>query len=132
MAIQLSVALRNAKADQFEAEVGASGTLEIRTGAQPADCASANSGTVLSTISLPADFMNAAANGVVAINNGPWTDASADATGTAGHFRIFNGATCHMQGSAGTSGTDMILTSADLTAGEPFEITLFTVTEGNA
>ena len=133
MAIQLSVTLRNNKAGQLETTVGTTGTLEIRSGAAPANCAAADTGTLLASITLPADWLTAASNGAVSIN-GTWQDASADATGTAAHFRIKTGATCHLQGtcSASEGGGDMILNSTSLVAGGTFSVTSFTLTEGNA
>jgi hypothetical protein len=109
MPIQLSVSVRNGRADSFETVVGASPTLEIRTGAQPANCAAADTGTVLATIALPADWMAAASGGSKSLS-GTWQDASADGTGVAGHFRIKQGATCHMQGSVGSN--QIIVTNA--------------------
>lgn len=102
MAIQMSAACRTARLDTFEATVGASPTLEIRTGAAPANCAAAATGAVLATMTLPADWMNNAGGGVKTLL-GTWQDAAADGTGTAGHFRINQGATCHMQGSVGAN-----------------------------
>lgn len=58
MTVQLSIAVRNARLDSLETAVGASAVLKIRTGAQPATCATADSGTVLATLSLPADWMS--------------------------------------------------------------------------
>ena len=63
MAVQLSIAARNARLDAIETTIGASAVLKIRTGAQPATCATADSGTVLATINLPADWMAAASAG---------------------------------------------------------------------
>src|SRR3972149_1972043 len=103
MTVQLSVGVRNARLDAIEVTVGASPTLELRTGAQPATCATADSGTVVATMTLPADWMAAAASGEKAIA-GTWQDASADAAGTVGHFRIKAGATCHLQGSVTITG----------------------------
>lgn len=102
MALQLSVAARNALLDAIETATGTAPTLEIRTGAAPANCAAAATGTVLATMTLPSDWMAAAASGSKALL-GTWQDASADATGTAGHFRINQGATCHLQGSVGAN-----------------------------
>ena len=82
MAIQLSTAVRNARLDAIETTIGASAVLKIRTGAAPADVATADSGTVLATLSLPADYMAAAASGSKA-KSGTWEDTSADAAGTA-------------------------------------------------
>src|SRR5690348_9916076 len=103
MAIQLSVSVRNARLDQIESTIGTSAILKIRTGAAPADCAAADSGTVLATLTLPSDWMAAAASGSKA-KSGTWQDARADATGTAAHFRIYDsgGTTCHLQGTVGT------------------------------
>lgn len=97
MAFQFDVASRNAALDALETTVGASPTLEIRSGAAPANCAAADTGTVLATLALPADWMGNAAAGSKSLS-GTWQDLSADAGGLAGHFRIKSGATCRMQG----------------------------------
>lgn len=133
MAIQLSAAVRNARLDTIESTIGTDAVLKIRTGAQPADVATADSGTVLATLTLPSDWMAAASAGAKA-KSGTWQDTSADATGTAAHFRIYssNGTTAHLQGSVGTSGTDIVVDSASFTAGQSFTISTFTLTDGNA
>lgn len=97
MSFQFSTAVRNASADVVETTIGTAPTLTIRTGAPPVDCAAADSGTVLATIVLPSDWSAAASSGVKTLL-GTWQDAAADATGRASHFRIKQGATCHMQG----------------------------------
>lgn len=132
MTIQYSVAVNNARLDAIETAIGTSAILTIRTGAAPATCATANSGTVLATVSLPSDWMAAASSGSKA-KSGTWQDTSADATGTAAHFRIHDSSatTCHIQGTAGVSGTDMILDSVSFTAGQSFTVTSFTITAGN-
>ena len=86
MAVQLSVAARNARLDQIEATGGAGVLLRIYTGAQPADCATAASGTKLVEIACPADWMANAASGSKA-KSGAWS-AAATASGAAGYFRI--------------------------------------------
>lgn len=135
MALQQSVAVRNAKLDAIETAVGASAVLKIRSGAAPASCATADAGTVLATLSLPADWMAAANAGTKAMS-GTWQDTSADAAGTAAHFRIYasDGTTCHMQGtiSATGGGGDMTLDNIVFAAGQAFSITGFTITAGNA
>lgn len=131
MAVQLSTAVRNARLDAIETTISTSPTLEIRTGAVPANCAAADSGTVLATLTLPSDWMAAASGGAKALS-GTWQDTSADATGTAAHFRIKQGATCHIQGTVGTTGTDMIVDSVSFTAGQQFTVTAFTLSDGNA
>lgn len=133
MAIQLSTAVRNARLDAIETTVGTSAVLKIRTGAQPADCATADSGTVLATLSLPSDWLAAASGGSKA-KSGTWQDTSADATGTAAHFRIYasDGTTCHMQGSVGVGSGDLQLDSTSITSGQQITITSFSITDGNA
>lgn len=133
MTVQLSVAARNARLDSIETTLGTTPILEIRTGAQPANCAAADSGTVLATLNLPSDWASNAASGVKSML-GSWADAAADATGTAAHFRLKNsaGSTTHMQGSVGLSATDMIVDSVSFTAGQGFSITSWALTDGNA
>lgn len=135
MALQYSVAVRNAKLDAVETAIGASAVLKIRTGAQPANCAAADAGTVLASCALPADWMVAASSGTKA-KSGTWEDTSADAAGTAAHFRIYasDGTTCHAQGTvtATGGGGDMTVDNAVFAAGQAFSITGFTLTAGNA
>lgn len=132
MAIQLSVSVRNARLDQIESTIGTSAILYIRSGAAPADCATADSGTLLATITLPSDWMAAAASGAKA-KSGTWSVA-ASASGTAAHFRIKDstGTTCHLQGTVGTSGTDMIIDNTSVNSGQTITISSFTLTDGNA
>lgn len=133
MALQYSVTARNNKLDSIETTIGTSPILTIRSGAAPANCAAADSGTVLATLTLPSDWMAAASSGSKA-KSGTWQDSSADATGTAAHFRIHDSTatTCHMQGTVGTSGTDMIVDNTSFAAGQSFTINTFTITDNNA
>lgn len=135
MAFQFSTAVRNARLDAIESTVSTSAVLKIRSGAAPANCGTADSGTVLVTMSLPSDWMAAASGGSKAMS-GTWQDASADATGTAAHFRIYasDGTTCHMQGSvtATGGGGDMTLDNTSIASGQQVNITSFTITDGNA
>jgi hypothetical protein len=135
MAIQFSVAVRNARLDAIENTIGTSAILKIRTGSAPASCATADSGTVLATVNLPSDWMAAASGGSKSMS-GTWQDASADASGTAGHFRIYasDGTTCHMQGSVTITGGggDMQVDNTSFATGQSFTITSFTLTDGNA
>lgn len=135
MALQFGVATRNARLDAIETAVGTAPILTIRTGTVPADCATANSGTVLSTITLPSDWMAAASGGVKA-KSGTWTDASADATGTAAHFRIHDsgGTVCHIQGTVTLTagGGDMTVDNTSFVAAQSFTINTFSLTDANA
>lgn len=133
-AIQFSTAVRNARLDAIETTAGTAAVLKIRTGAQPANCAAADSGTVLATLTLPSDWMAAASSGAKALA-GTWTDASADAAGTAAHFRIYasDGTTCHIQGSvtATSGGGDLELQNTSIASGQAITITGFTLTDAN-
>lgn len=135
MALQQSVAVRNARLDAIETAIGASPILKIRSGAVPASCATADSGTVLATLNLPADWMAAASAGSKA-KSGTWEDTSADATGTAAHFRIYaaDGVTCHLQGTITVTGGggDLTVDNVSFAAGQAFAISAFSMTAGNA
>jgi hypothetical protein len=114
MALQLSVGARDGGLDAIETTIGASAILRIWSGAPPATCAAADTGTVIATLNLPSDWMAAASGGTKAFL-GTWQDVSADASGTVGHWRVYDaaGTTCHMQGTAGQSIT---LATSALTA----------------
>ena len=133
MAIQFSDSVRNAMLDAIETTVGTAPTLEIRTGAAPANCAAADSGTVLATLTLPTDWM-AAASGGTKSKSGTWEDTSADATGTAAHYRIKQGATCHIQGTVTVTGGggDIEVDNTSFAAGQSFTITAYSISQGNA
>lgn len=132
MSLQYSVSVRNAQLDAVETAIGTSAVLKIRSGSVPSNCAAADAGTVLATLNLPSDWMAAAASGSKS-KSGTWEDTSADATGTAAHFRLYasDGSTCHAQGTVGTSGTDMIVDNTSFASGQSFTITSFTITAGN-
>lgn len=135
MALQLSVSARNARLDAIESAISTSAVLKIKSGAAPADCGTADSGTVLATLSLPSDWMAAASSGSKA-KSGTWSDTSADATGTAAHFRIYasDGTTCHIQGTvtATGGGGDMTLDNTSIASGQAVTITAFSLTDANA
>jgi hypothetical protein len=131
MTVQLSTAVRNAMLDAVETAIGASAVLKIRTGAQPASVATADSGTVLATMALPSDWMAAASGGSKALL-GSWADASGDAAGTAAHFRIYasDGTTAHYQGSVSATGGggDLTLDNVSIAVGQSVTISSFTLT----
>ena len=119
MAIQFNVATRNARLDTIESTNGTSCSLEIRSGTKPGACATATSGgAVLATINLPSDWMAAASSGAKAIA-GTWEDLSADSTGTASFFRVYNSqatkneTTCFLQGDV--AGAQRLSASTDKT-----------------
>lgn len=135
MALQYSAAVRNAKLDAVETAVGTSAVLKFRTGAAPADCATADSGTVVASLTLPSDWMAAASGGTKA-KSGTWNDTSADNSGTIAHWRLYasDGTTCHAQGTATITGGggDITLDAVAVTADQTVTVTSFTLTAGNA
>ena len=134
MAIQLSVAARNARLDAIETAAGTAPILRIYdlTAGAPANCAAAISGGTLVEIVCPSDWMAAASNGAKALA-GSWADSSANAAGTADFFRLYatGGTTCHIQGVVG-AGQDMTLDNYVIAAAQSVTITSFTLTDGNA
>lgn len=134
MALQFSVAVRNAMLDAIETATGASAKLRIYTGAAPANCAAAATGTLLVDISLPADWMAAASAGAKALA-GSW-QTTASAAGTAGYYRIVDnaGTTCHEQGTVTASGGggDLTLDNASIASGQTVTITSKSLTAPNA
>ena len=134
MTVQFSVAVRNGWLDNTETTIGASPKLQIRTGAQPANCAAAAAGTLLAEITCPADWMAAASAGTKVLA-GSWTVAAV-AAGTAAHYRIVDnaGTTCHEQGSVTLTGGggDMTLDNTSIAAAQVVTITAKTLTAGGA
>lgn len=133
MAIQLSVAARDDRLDAIETTVGTAAGLRIFTGAQPANCAAADSGTKLVEMALPSDWAAASASGTKGLL-GTWQDASADAAGTAAHFRLYDSTftTCHMQGTVGQGSGDLSLDNTTIAAGQTVTITQFDMNDNNA
>lgn len=134
MTFQYSVAVRNARLDVVESTIGTTAVLRIFDGTQPANCAAADAGTILAECTLPSDWLAAASGGTKALS-GTWEDTSANATGTADYFRIYEstGTTCHAQGSvtATGGGGDMTVDNVNFAAAQAFTVTAFTLTAGN-
>lgn len=135
MTIQLSTSVRNAGLDSFETTVGTSAKLRILTGSQPANCAAAETGTLIIEIALPSDWMSAASSGSKA-KAGTWSgSATGSGVNTAGYFRIVDnaGTTCHMQGSISitSGGGDMELDNTSIANSQTVTISTFTLTAGN-
>ena len=133
MAVQFSVARRNARADSSETTIGTSPKLQLRTGAPPANCAAADTGTLLVEITLSADWAPAASGGVKTFST-PFSGTAA-AVGAFGHYRLKDsaGTTTHEQGTVATSGADMTVDAASTSSiGQTVNVTSWTQTEGNA
>ncbi len=121
MAITTNTTLKNTVLDGFDSAFN-SGTLEIRTGSAPG-AGNAATGTVLATITIPADAFAAASGGTKA-KNGTWQDSAADATGIAAHFRMTGGSNI-IEGTvtATGGGGDVTLDNTSIASGQPVTIT---------
>ncbi len=132
MATRLPTSVRNASCDVVVGliDVGGAGTVEIRTGSQPASANDAATGTLLGTLTFsdPA-FQNASAGQATA--NAITPDSSADNTGDAGWFRVFSGGGATVFDGNVTvngGGGDMELNNISIVAGGTITITAFTFT----
>lgn len=131
---KISTAARNAACDGIVdlCEGGTPpATIGVRTGAPPTNPGDADSGTLLATLTCSNPAFGAAAAGV-ATANAITDDSSADASGDAGHFRVYQGggSTVIMQGTAGEAADspDMTFDNKSIVAGGTVSISSFTVT----
>lgn len=130
MAIQYSITDRTNKQTQLATDIGANAVIKIFTGTPPANCGTADTGTLLVTFAGNAGGFGSAASGVLTAS--AIANAVASGTGTVGYFRIYPSAATTtnavMQGTVGTSGTDMIVTSSSITSGQTCAFGSFTDT----
>jgi hypothetical protein len=128
MAMRKSIVGRNAELDAF-APLANTGYLRIYSGAQPATPETAASGTLLAELRLNATAFGAASGGIITAN-AITDDAAADATGTAGWFRILksDGTTALFDGACATSGAEMNMATTSIVASAVVSVTSLTVT----
>ena len=130
MAIQYSTTARTNSMSQLITDIGASCKIKIWTGSAPANCATADTGTLLVTFTGNAGGFGTASAGVLTAS--AVASANAVASGTAGYFRIYPSADTStnavVQGTVGTSGTDMIVTNTSINSGQSCTFTSLTVT----
>lgn len=127
MAIQYSTTHRTNAMSTLNTDIGANAQIIIYTGSAPANVAAAPTGTLLVQFAGNAGGFGSAAAGVLTAS--AIANATASGTGTAGYFRInTSGGTAVVQGTCGTSGTDMILTNTSINSGQTCSISSITVT----
>jgi hypothetical protein len=135
MTVQWSSAVRNALLDQWETTIGTSAVVKVFTGSAPADCATADSGTLLVEFDLGSDWAAAASSGSKALSSTP-ISATAAGTGTAGYYRIYESTatTCHEQGTVTVTGGggDMTIDNTSITSGQTVKITSWSKTAPGA
>jgi len=128
VAISLAVARKNELLDALTNNCN-NGRLRIYSGSVPANADAALGGaTLLAELTLNATSFGAASSGTITAN-AITADTSADNTGTAAFFRIFesDGTTVVYQGTVSTSGADLNLNSTSITAGVQVQVTSLTL-----
>lgn len=134
MTVGYATPLRNSRLDAITTRAGASAKLRIYDGSRPATGAAITTQTLLAELTCNASaFAAAAANGVLTLN-AISDDSSANNGGTATWFRITqsDGSTHVLDGSVGTSGADLNLSTTTIVVGAVVSVTAGTITEGNA
>lgn len=136
MALSYTATARNNQLDELitliDAGVGA-GTVKIYDGAVPANVGTALSGNTLLAEPVLSDPCASAASAGVLTFSAITDDATPAAAGTASFFRICDSAgNAVIQGTVGTSGADLNLTSVSIQTDTPVSITSWTITGGNA
>ena len=136
-AFRIANVVAKALADQFKTQLDIGSTasaIDIRVGPQPADPDTAATGTLLATLTMSDPSFGSATDanpGGLITASAITDDSSADATGTAGYFRMRatgTGADDIADGEVGTSGSDLNMNTTAITSGSTVSITSFTVT----
>jgi hypothetical protein len=129
-------------------EIFMDGVIRIYSGSAPSTADASVTGTLLVEISVSSGTFahgtaanglefGAAASGVIAKASGETWSGSAAASGTAGYFRLLGNpadsgaldtALPRIQGSIGTSGADLNMTSTSITSGATYTIDTFQLT----
>lgn len=133
MTIQYSVTHQSNNVADIVTQAGATANLLIYSGAPPAHCATAASGTLLATLPCSAT-LGTVANGVLTFN--AIISEAAGAAGNAGYWRLCTnagGGTVVAQGTVGVSGADLNFAGGvAFTAGETISVSSFSITANGA
>lgn len=106
------------------------GTIQIRTGAQPATADTAAGGTLLGTLTFSATAFGATNGSRVATANAITSDTSADASGTAGHARLLtSGAAIVGDADCGQGSGSINFDNAVIVSGGVIAISSMTLTQ---
>ena len=130
MALGFITTLRNARLDAIPTALGASPLMRFYDGTRPATGGTAT--TLLAELAMSATSAPAASGGVLTFN-AITQDSSANATGTTTWVRwATSGGTAVVDGSVGTSGSDVNINSTSIAAGAAVACSSLVWTEGNA
>jgi hypothetical protein len=133
--LKYSTALKNAQQNAITTIVGASALLQIYSGSQPASPDTAvSTQTLLATLTCNATFAPGASGGVLTLNsitNGTGTAGASTGT-SATWFRLTtSGGTAHIDGTVGTSASDLNLNNTSIAQNQTVSVTSFTITNAN-
>lgn len=121
--------LRNARQDAITTAVGNAGKLQIYNGTKPA--AGGTATTKLAEFTLASPFAPGASSAVLSPTLPSSTTGLADSTAT--WFRVTTSAGAWViDGTAGTSGTELVLNTATISTGLTVSVASWTITGGNA
>lgn len=130
MALQYSTTHRNNVMSDIVTQAGTSATIKIFSGTAPATAGTADTGTLLATLTGNATQFGTVSGGVLTAS--AITSGTAAATGTAGYFRVYPSAATTTnavyQGTVGTAGADLNLSSTSISSGQTVSISSLTIT----
>jgi len=129
--LKYSNGTRDAQQQGLITYAGSAAIIHIYDGTQPANANTAiSTQTLLVALNVSGSF-GTDSNGTITMSS--VTSATAVATGTATFFRITksDNSTVVMDGSVGTSGTDMILDNTSIATGQTVSITSGTIIRAN-
>lgn len=130
--LKYSAILKNAQQDAITTVLGTTAKLQIYSGTQPTNPDTVlGAAVLLVTLVCNATFAPASAGGVVTLNT--IANGTAVATGTAAFFRLCTtgGTVGHIDGTVGTSASDLNLNSVSITSGQTVSVTSFTDSNAN-
>lgn len=125
MALTISAAAAQAMGAALATDIGSAATIEIRSGSKPATPETAATGTLLATVAISGSFTSSGG----ALTAADPASVTVAASGTAGYFRVkTSGGTAKIDGTVGTSGADMNLSTVSLVAGGTVDLGVPTFT----
>jgi len=131
MALSYTLTVRNNRLNEITTAIGSNGLLRIYNGTPPANVGTALAGNdMLVELALAATSAPAAASAELTFN--AIADGTVVETGTATFFRLLtSGAAAVVQGTVGTSATDIVFDSVSFVLGGNVEVTSAVITAGN-
>jgi hypothetical protein len=133
MAVRIADTVRNSRIDAIRAAIDAgagAGLLRIYSGSKPGTKGAAPAGTLLAELTC-ADPCGSSSGGVLTFTT-PFSDTSANATGTAAFFYFVDSTGAFVcDGDCAVSGSDLNLTTLSIVSGQAVQVTSLTITDGN-